>query len=612
MDRSTGIIWGTPTSAGTLAFTIEATDANVSRVQHFVSLPVVVPVLITTPIEPSYALGSTWSIPLTAQNGSAPYIFKISAGSLPAGISIVDNQLTGSLTQAGSFSFTLQVSDANGAVYERSYKVVVSSGFTISSKWANITMPLGRELPRQTIKLDSNPAGVPVTVSSSASWLKFGPSQTATPGAVEYWVISAGIKSGTHVADLSFESPGLPTQKFTATLSVWVPEDLMLSAELVDASQGQHTVMVKAKTFEVPFEATLEGPGAVSYQLKSSSGVASPAGATALLITPSDNTTNLGLKTNLIIRNGYLSQVLSLELPTGGVAPIVLSAREISLLAPTDQKEAIETELIVRTQSGPRRYATTVDAAWLKVTPSTGDLASMAKLGLTVDPGGLAPGENVGLVTIYLEDGREAATVRVVVNSAPVEPSPSVDKSAFVFSASKAKASLRLMNPTGRMLPFAVRSSNPAISVSVESGTLAAGESRVLEVSVQQFAGMQSVFVSFGDGDPAVVDAFWLAVQPNCESRPTIAWLSPARAANLKTGVSANVQALMTNGCGAALNQGSLSLLSDEGPALPLVSSGDGVWSTQWKANQSKTLELLYVSPDGLQQSRQFLSVDVK
>lgn len=612
LNRSTGVISGTPTSAGTVAFTIEATDANVSRVQHFVSLPVVVPVLITTPIEPVYALGSTWSIPLTAQNGKAPYAFKISAGSLPAGISIVDNQLTGSLTQAGSFSFTLQVSDANGASFERSYKVLVSSGFTISHTWVNISMQRGQETPRQTVKLDSNPAGVPVAVSSSAPWLKFSPGQTATPGAVDYWASSVGLESGTYVADLSFESPGLPTQKLTATMRVFVLEDLMLSAELVDARQGQHTVMVKAKMLEVPFKATLEGPGALSYQLKSNNGVASSAGATALLISPSDNTTNLGLPTSLIIRNGLSSQELKLELPTSGIAPIVLSAREISLLAPADQKEAIQTEVIVRTQSGARRYATTVDAAWLKVTPSTGDLASMAKLGLTIDPAGLVPGENAGLLTIYLEDGREAGTVRVVVNSAPVEPSPSVDKSAFVFSASKAKASLRLMNPTGRMLPFAVRSSNPAISVSDESGTLAAGESRMVEVSVQQFAGMQSVFVSFGDGDPAVVDAFWLAVQPNCESSPTIAWLSPARAASLKAGVSANVQALMTNGCGTALTQGSLSLLSAEGPALPLVSNGDGVWSTQWKANQSKTLELLYVSPDGLRQSRQFLSVDVK
>jgi|GEM_PF-1758525 len=613
LNRSTGVITGTPTSAGSVAFTIEATDANVARVQHYVSLPVLVPVQITTTLEPVYPISKAWSIPLAAQSGTAPYAFKISAGGLPTGISIEGNQLIGSPSQTGSFSFNLKVTDANGLSSERSYKVLVSSGFTLSSSVLRFAVQRGQTSPRLTVKLDSNPAGVPVRVSTSAPWLKSTLGNTATPGAVDFWATaSAEVEAGESEVEVSFDSPGLPSQKMAVKLLVFRAEDATISAELVEASQGQHTVMLRARMMEVPFRVELDGPGAVSYRLSRSAGVASSAGSYGLLISRSENTANLGLETNLIIRNELLDQTLKLTLPTSGIAPIILSAREISLLAAADQKESMEAEVIVRSQSGARRYATTVDAPWLKVTPSTGDLASIAKLGLTIDPSGLAPGENAGLVTIYLEDGREAGTVRVVVNSAPVALNPSVDKSAFVFSASKLKASLKLMNPTGRMVPFALRSSNSAISANVESGTLAAGESRTLEVSAQEFEEMQSVFVSFGDGEPSVVDALWLSVKPNCESSPTIAWLSPARAASLKTGVSASVQALLTNGCGVALTQGSLSLLSIEGPTLPLVSSGDGVWSTQWKANQSKTLELLYVSPDGLRQSRQFLSVDVK
>ena len=613
LDSTTGVISGTPTAPGRLEFTVEATDANAARVQRFVSLQILVPVQITTALEPVYPLNQSVSVPLTASNGTAPYTFRLASGALPDGLQLGGGLLTGAPSKPGAFTFTLQATDQTGSSVERTYKVLVSSGFTLSSSKLQFLAQPGQTSARQTLKLDSNPAGVPVTLSGAPSWLKSSLNTSATPGAVDFWVeLPANAETGESIADVVFRSAGLPEQTLTVALRAFKASDATLTADFISSGSGQHTVSLRAQLPEVPFEASLEGPGAISYQLSASSGIASSSGAFGLLISPSANPTVLSLDTTLVIRNGLTSETLKFPLPTGGIPAILLSNTDLSLTAASGDPTPVEAELFVRSQSGARRYATTVDTPWLTVTPATGPLDPAARLALRIDPALLSSGDNNALVTIYLEDGRPAATLRVLIALAPTDPQPTVDQFAFVFTPAKATATLQVSNPTSRVVPFALRSSLSAIEANVESGQLAPKESRTVQISARPFTATQSLFVSFGDGVPAVIDLVWLAAQPNCEPKPTIAWLAPARGAALPSGVSAKVQALLTNGCGSPLTQGSLSLLSSDGPALSLLHSGDGIWSTQWRATATKTIELLYLSPDGLRQSRQTLSVDVK
>jgi large repetitive protein len=111
---------GTPTTAGTYTFTMKLTDyAGQQATQQF-TLTIDPPLQITSTTLPAGTVGVPYSQDLTAQGGDPPYSFFIFQDDpLPPGLSFgsvapdTDNVLTGTPTQAGTFSFTLQVQDSN-------------------------------------------------------------------------------------------------------------------------------------------------------------------------------------------------------------------------------------------------------------------------------------------------------------------------------------------------------------------------------------------------------------------------------------------------------------------------------------------------------------------
>ncbi|HEX9005557.1 MAG TPA: putative Ig domain-containing protein, partial [Blastocatellia bacterium] len=60
-----------------------------------------------------------------ASGGTAPYSLSLTAGSLPSGVTISGNGLTGTPTQPGTFSFTLNATDAYGCTGSQSYTVTI-------------------------------------------------------------------------------------------------------------------------------------------------------------------------------------------------------------------------------------------------------------------------------------------------------------------------------------------------------------------------------------------------------------------------------------------------------------------------------------------------------
>jgi uncharacterized protein (TIGR03437 family) len=61
---------------------------------------------------PSGAVGSAYAQTLAAAGGTAPYAYAVIAGFLPAGLNISGAQITGTPTSAGTYFFTIQVTDA--------------------------------------------------------------------------------------------------------------------------------------------------------------------------------------------------------------------------------------------------------------------------------------------------------------------------------------------------------------------------------------------------------------------------------------------------------------------------------------------------------------------
>jgi len=130
-----GTISGIPTAAGPANFTVQATDSSGANASKSLSLAVnPAQLLITTTSLPDAHTGSTYSASLSAAGGSPPFTWSIQSGQLPAGLSLTPGGgITGSATAAGTFNFTVQVTDSASAHATAALSIAASSALSIDT-----------------------------------------------------------------------------------------------------------------------------------------------------------------------------------------------------------------------------------------------------------------------------------------------------------------------------------------------------------------------------------------------------------------------------------------------------------------------------------------------
>ena len=117
---ASGTLAGTPSTAGTFAFTVrasDAADATMSAQQPLtmtIAAPVAMPVTIGTRTLPDAVRSVAYSETVDVHGGTAPYTWSIASGSLPPGLTL--NATTGFIagvpTQVGKWTFTVRVMDS--------------------------------------------------------------------------------------------------------------------------------------------------------------------------------------------------------------------------------------------------------------------------------------------------------------------------------------------------------------------------------------------------------------------------------------------------------------------------------------------------------------------
>lgn len=178
LNAISGLLDGTPTTGGTFNFQVKATDANGCIGTRAYSLVIgACPAITILPgTLPTGTVGSPYNQTLTANGGTPPLTFRLGSGAqLPTGLSLLGgNSISGTPTLAGSFNFSIIVTDANGCSGTQGYTLTINPGrFAVSGR---VTDLAGNGLAEATLSFSNTSAGDLGTVQTDANgnWTRSG------------------------------------------------------------------------------------------------------------------------------------------------------------------------------------------------------------------------------------------------------------------------------------------------------------------------------------------------------------------------------------------------------------------------------------------------------
>lgn len=188
LDPDTGVISGTPTTAGTYTFSVQVENEYGTDVEEYTVI-VGNPPIITSGLPPDGEVGVAYTHPVTA-SGDPTITYSIVAGSLPAGLSLdaATGVISGTPTEHGTFNFSVEASNEWGTDTE-SYTITVGDPPVIGP-----ALPPNGELGDAYSHLLVAEGATPMTWSIVGGALP--PGVTLNP--------ATGLISGTPTADGSF------------------------------------------------------------------------------------------------------------------------------------------------------------------------------------------------------------------------------------------------------------------------------------------------------------------------------------------------------------------------------------------------------------------------
>ena len=135
LDSNTGEISGIPTAAGSFSFSVlvmDSSDPNLRELQ-WVTIIFNPPLVITYPASPlpDGMMGAPYSETMLADGGTNPRSWSITAGALPAGLTLDASGLISGTPpdkkphKAKTYVFTVTVTDAAGATDSRETSITI-------------------------------------------------------------------------------------------------------------------------------------------------------------------------------------------------------------------------------------------------------------------------------------------------------------------------------------------------------------------------------------------------------------------------------------------------------------------------------------------------------
>jgi len=137
LNASTGELSGTPTTANqNSSFRLRVTDGVSATAEKDFTLGIsAAPAISANATLPQATLGLAYTQTVTVTGGTAPLTWSKTSGAIPDGVTLnaATGVLSGIPTAANAFTFTIQVTDANGATASKTFGLTVNNALALTA-----------------------------------------------------------------------------------------------------------------------------------------------------------------------------------------------------------------------------------------------------------------------------------------------------------------------------------------------------------------------------------------------------------------------------------------------------------------------------------------------
>ncbi|SDA92623.1 putative Ig domain-containing protein [Mesorhizobium qingshengii] len=534
---SSGLISGTPSAQGTVTFKVKSQDSTTISTGGvwFVTqdITVVINAAPTIVVNPATVPGGTVGLAysgatMTGSGGTGPYTFTISAGSLPAGLTLngTTGALSGTPTAGGTVNFTVQATDSSTAPGPfsgtRAYTLTIAAPTislpattladgTAGSAYSAALNPAtggtspytyavtgGALPPGVALSASGNLSGTPsaagsfnFSVTATDSSTGTGPYSSA-PQAYTLNVVNIPPVANAVSATVAYDSSANP---ITLNITGGTPTSVAVGTA---ATHG--TATASGTTISYTPTAGYAGPDSFTYTATNTAGTSAPATVT---ITISDPTIVVAASGALTAQVGVAyTQTFT---ASGGAAPYTLSVSGLpaglsasgtnSVTVSGTPTEAGSFALNVTgadssTGNGPfaiaQPFTLTVAAPTLSMAPAAGTLSAAygaAYSQLFTASGGTAP------YSYTVSAGALPAGLALDLNSGLLSGTPTVT-GPFTFSVQATDSSTGTGAPFARTQNYVLQVGAPTIAITPASLADAAAGAAYTPVSLVASGGV--------------------------------------------------------------------------------------------------------------------------
>ncbi|WP_243371407.1 CFI-box-CTERM domain-containing protein [Geotalea sp. SG265] len=208
LNATTGVLSGTPTSAGNNTFIIKIVDGLQTATKQ-VTIPVNSALSISTTSVADTVVNGDYTQAMAATGGTQPLTWSVVAGQLPPGFNPINPStgvISGKATSSGKFTFTVRVTDNIGASTTQNFSINVNDALSIATA--------SGQLPNDAT------VGTQFTTSLAA---------TGGSGFYEWSVVGGSLPAGLSLSPFTGMIFGTPATPGPYVFSVSVKDTLYLN-----------------------------------------------------------------------------------------------------------------------------------------------------------------------------------------------------------------------------------------------------------------------------------------------------------------------------------------------------------------------------------------------